>query len=178
MLWKLHIYSAAITHWLSHRFTCGVSSVITTNKFASHTITSFMPAGCLRCADSYVRVSYNLSSRFNYRCYRRNVSTWTHLQYMFLFTSVLVICSVILMLRTYAFSGKKIQILAILLITFFGLFGVIVWVISKELTRLSRKQYSSRRISDIMKSQCHPCSLRSIAAHVSPFRMNQLSVKY
>jgi hypothetical protein len=56
---------------------------------------------------------------------------------MLLFTSVLVTYSVILMLRTYAFSGRKIKILTILLITFFGLCGVIVWVISKELTRLS-----------------------------------------
>jgi len=40
----------------------------------------------------------------------------------------------ILMLRTYAFSGRKIKILAILLIAFFGLFGVIVWVTSNELT--------------------------------------------
>ena len=46
--------------------------------------------------------------------------------------------SVILMLRTYAFSGRKRWILAILSITFFGLVGVNIWVMSRELTRLSR----------------------------------------
>ena len=41
--------------------------------------------------------------------------------------------SVILMLRTYAFSGRKKAVLALLSIAFFGLVGVIIWVISKEL---------------------------------------------
>ncbi|KAN0128874.1 hypothetical protein V8E53_013247 [Lactarius tabidus] len=40
----------------------------------------------------------------------------------------------ILMLRTYAFSGRKKMVLAILLATFFGLVGIIIWVTSKELT--------------------------------------------
>jgi len=39
----------------------------------------------------------------------------------------------ILMLRTYAFSGRKKYVLAILSIAFFGLAGVIIWVTSKEL---------------------------------------------
>ena len=49
--------------------------------------------------------------------------------------------SVILMLRTYAFSGRKRWILAVLSITLFGLIGVNVWVMSRELTRLSRGPY-------------------------------------
>ncbi|KAF8261476.1 hypothetical protein EI94DRAFT_1745952, partial [Lactarius quietus] len=40
----------------------------------------------------------------------------------------------ILMLRTYAFSGRKKWVLAVLSITLFGLFGVIIWVMSRELT--------------------------------------------
>jgi len=40
----------------------------------------------------------------------------------------------ILMLRTYAFSGRKKKVLAILSITFFSLVGVIIWVMSKQLT--------------------------------------------
>ncbi|KAN0124617.1 hypothetical protein V8E53_015746 [Lactarius tabidus] len=40
----------------------------------------------------------------------------------------------ILMLRTYAFSGRKKIVLGILSATFFGLVGIIIWVISKELT--------------------------------------------
>ncbi|KAI9452773.1 hypothetical protein BJY52DRAFT_895754 [Lactarius psammicola] len=40
----------------------------------------------------------------------------------------------ILILRTYAFSGRKKKILAILSITFFGLAGVIIWVMSNKLT--------------------------------------------
>ncbi|KAN0136678.1 hypothetical protein V8E53_005448 [Lactarius tabidus] len=40
----------------------------------------------------------------------------------------------ILMLRTYAFSGKKKWVLAILLIALLGLVGVTIWVMSKELS--------------------------------------------
>lgn len=40
----------------------------------------------------------------------------------------------ILMFRTYAFSGRKNEVLAILSITFVGLVGVIIWVTSKTLT--------------------------------------------
>ena len=40
------------------------------------------------------------------------------------------------MLRTHAFSGRQKKILAILSISFLGLVGIIIWVISKELTRL------------------------------------------
>ncbi|KAH9008864.1 hypothetical protein EDB83DRAFT_481917 [Lactarius deliciosus] len=40
----------------------------------------------------------------------------------------------ILMLRTHAFSGRKTRILVVLSITYSGLVGVIIWVLSKELT--------------------------------------------
>ncbi|KAH8981679.1 hypothetical protein EDB86DRAFT_419289 [Lactarius hatsudake] len=40
----------------------------------------------------------------------------------------------ILMLRTYAFSGRKTRVLVALSITYLGLVGVIIWVLSKELT--------------------------------------------
>ncbi|KAN0135257.1 hypothetical protein V8E53_006822 [Lactarius tabidus] len=40
----------------------------------------------------------------------------------------------ILMFRTYAFSGRKNEVLAILSISFIGLVGVIIWVTSKKLT--------------------------------------------
>ncbi|KAH9022321.1 hypothetical protein EDB85DRAFT_375527 [Lactarius pseudohatsudake] len=45
----------------------------------------------------------------------------------------------ILMLRTYAFSGRKTRVLVVLSITYLGLAGVIIWVLSKELTRLCRR---------------------------------------
>jgi len=57
--------------------------------------------------------------------------------YKLLFTLVSVVSSAVLMLRTYAFSGRKKKVLAVLSIAFLGLVGVIVWVMSKELTRLS-----------------------------------------
>ncbi|KAH8992539.1 hypothetical protein EDB86DRAFT_1479264 [Lactarius hatsudake] len=40
----------------------------------------------------------------------------------------------ILMLRTYAFSGRKTRILVVLSIAYLGLTGVIIWVLCKELT--------------------------------------------
>ncbi|KAH9032827.1 hypothetical protein EDB84DRAFT_1578472, partial [Lactarius hengduanensis] len=40
----------------------------------------------------------------------------------------------ILMLRTYAFSGRKTRVLVVLSIAYLGLAGVIIWVLSKELT--------------------------------------------
>jgi hypothetical protein len=52
------------------------------------------------------------------------------------------------MLRTYAFTGMKKMVLAILLATFFGLVGIIIWVIGKELTRLSQILCSSKCIPD------------------------------
>ena len=61
--------------------------------------------------------------------------------YELLFTLVCTMSSVILMLRTYAFSGRKKKILTILSIAFFGLVGVTVWVTSKQLSRLSRGLY-------------------------------------
>ncbi|KAN0135587.1 hypothetical protein V8E53_006478 [Lactarius tabidus] len=55
-------------------------------------------------------------------------------QHNLLFTPVSAISSVILMLRTYAFSGRKKAVLAILSIAFFGLVGVIIWVTSQQLS--------------------------------------------
>jgi hypothetical protein len=52
------------------------------------------------------------------------------------------------MLRTYAFSGRKKAVLALLSIAFFGLVGVILWVISRELSRLSRSHCSPSCIPD------------------------------
>ncbi|KAI9452770.1 hypothetical protein BJY52DRAFT_1418560 [Lactarius psammicola] len=40
----------------------------------------------------------------------------------------------ILMMRTYAFSGRKKKVLAVLSVAFFGHVGVIIWVMSKQLT--------------------------------------------
>ncbi|KAH8984417.1 hypothetical protein EDB92DRAFT_1886771 [Lactarius akahatsu] len=45
-----------------------------------------------------------------------------------------VIFAFILMLRTYAFSGRKTRILVVLSIAYLGLVGVIIWVLSKELS--------------------------------------------
>ncbi|KAI9443589.1 hypothetical protein H4582DRAFT_2096103 [Lactarius indigo] len=39
----------------------------------------------------------------------------------------------VLMLRTYAFSGRKTRVLAVLLISYLGLVGVMLWVLSKQL---------------------------------------------
>ncbi|KAH9014491.1 hypothetical protein EDB85DRAFT_861057 [Lactarius pseudohatsudake] len=46
----------------------------------------------------------------------------------------LLSAQLILMLRTYAFSGRKTRVLVVLSITYLGLVGVIIWVTSKELT--------------------------------------------
>ena len=59
--------------------------------------------------------------------------------------------SVILMLRTYAFSGRERWVLAVLSITLFGLVGVIIWVLRRELACLSRGPRLSRCIPD---TQC------------------------
>ncbi|KAH9022328.1 hypothetical protein EDB85DRAFT_375993 [Lactarius pseudohatsudake] len=40
----------------------------------------------------------------------------------------------ILMLRTYAFSGRKTRVLVVLSMAYLGLAGVIIWVLSKELS--------------------------------------------
>ncbi|KAH9062271.1 hypothetical protein EDB87DRAFT_1608249 [Lactarius vividus] len=45
-----------------------------------------------------------------------------------------VVSSVILMLRTYAFSERNTRVLVALSITYLGLAGVIIWVLSKGLT--------------------------------------------
>ncbi|KAH9062531.1 hypothetical protein EDB83DRAFT_2224088, partial [Lactarius deliciosus] len=50
-----------------------------------------------------------------------------------------VVSLVILMLRTYAFSGRKTQVLVVLSITYLGLVGVIIWVLSTEISRLCRR---------------------------------------
>ncbi|KAH8992541.1 hypothetical protein EDB86DRAFT_2931772 [Lactarius hatsudake] len=50
----------------------------------------------------------------------------------------LALSAFILMLRTYAFSGRKTWVLVGLSITYLGLAGVIIWVLSKELTCLCR----------------------------------------
>ncbi|KAH9060650.1 hypothetical protein EDB87DRAFT_571095 [Lactarius vividus] len=44
------------------------------------------------------------------------------------------VSQLILMLRTYAFSGRKTRVLVVLSITYLGLAGFIIWVLSKELT--------------------------------------------
>jgi hypothetical protein len=78
------------------------------------------------------------------------------------------------MFRTYAFSGRKNEVLAILSISFIGLVGVIIWVTSKKLTCLSRRPCLSSCIPDSsMGSQCHSCSFPPHATPVSPFRINQ-----
>ncbi|KAH8994370.1 hypothetical protein EDB86DRAFT_3102983 [Lactarius hatsudake] len=53
---------------------------------------------------------------------------YLHVVYKPLFTLVSVVSSVLLMLRTYAFSGKKKWILAVLSITFSALVGYMIWV--------------------------------------------------
>ncbi|KAH8984418.1 hypothetical protein EDB92DRAFT_1485743 [Lactarius akahatsu] len=50
----------------------------------------------------------------------------------------------ILLLRTYAFSGRKTRILVALSITYLGLAGVIIWVLSKELTLAPLFNYTER----------------------------------
>jgi hypothetical protein len=44
---------------------------------------------------------------------------------------------VILMLRTYAFSGRRKVVLVVLSVLFFTLVSYVVWVMSKELNRSS-----------------------------------------
>ncbi|KAH8981675.1 hypothetical protein EDB86DRAFT_1477768 [Lactarius hatsudake] len=50
----------------------------------------------------------------------------------------------ILMLRTYAFSGRKTQVLVALSITYLGLAGLIIWVLSKELTLMPSFFFTKR----------------------------------
>jgi hypothetical protein len=56
--------------------------------------------------------------------------------------------SVILMLRTYAFSGRKKTVLFALSITLLTLVGVLIWVVSEHLARLSQRLCFTRRIPD------------------------------
>ena len=115
------------------------------NTFASLTITLFMPVPCLRCV--HYCFASNISSCFHYRCYQLNVSTTMSTCSASYYSHTFAMFSVILMLRTYAFSGRKRWILAILSITLFGLVGVNIWVMSRELSCLSRGPCLSR---------CHP----------------------
>ena len=59
---------------------------------------------------------------------------------------LLISSSVIMMLRTYAFSGKKKWVLAVLSITLLSLVGVIIWV-SKKLSCLCRCDLLYQRVS-------------------------------
>ena len=59
-----------------------------------------------------------------------------HLPYKPLLTLVSIVSPVILMLRTYAFTGRKRAVLAALLTSFFTLVGVAIWVMSKKLSCL------------------------------------------
>src|SRR6266702_631489 len=99
------------------------------------------------------------------------------LSYKLLFTLVSVMSSVILMLRTYAFTGRRRTILAALSVSFFSLVGVAIWVMSTQLNRLSRRPCLARRFPDsLMVSQCRPCLLSTNAAAVLPLRINRFSV--
>jgi len=51
--------------------------------------------------------------------------------------TLMFIMSVILALRTYAFTGKKTVFLAVLSIFFLCIMGVMVWVTTTQLSRLS-----------------------------------------
>jgi hypothetical protein len=83
----------------------------------------------------------------------------------------------ILMLRTYAFTGRKQTILAALSIFFFGLVGLAIWVMSTQLSRLSRRLCLARCFPDSsMVLQCRPCSSSKNVMAVLPLRINPLSV--
>jgi hypothetical protein len=60
------------------------------------------------------------------------------------------------MLHAYAFSGKKKWVVVALSIKFLGLVGVIIWVMSRELTRLSRRPSLSRPIPDTQRNRSVP----------------------
>lgn len=78
------------------------------------------------------------------------------------------------MFRTYAFSGRKSEVLAILSIAFSGLVGVIIWVTSKSLTCLFRIPCLWKCIPDCsMGPQYHSCSFLLHATAVSQLRINQ-----
>jgi hypothetical protein len=61
-----------------------------------------------------------------------------HVLCKLLITHLSVMSSVILMLRTYAFSGVKKWILAVLSVVLLSFVGATIWVTSRELGRLSR----------------------------------------
>jgi membrane protein YdbS with pleckstrin-like domain len=61
-----------------------------------------------------------------------------HVLCKLLFTLLSALSSVILMLRTYAFSGRKKWILAVLSITLLSFVIVTIFVMSRELSRLSQ----------------------------------------
>lgn len=110
------------------------------NLFASRTIMLFMHVPYPRCAHSCF--SSNISSRFDHRQWHHNVSTNTTTCSTSSYSHFFCMSSVILMLRTYAFSGRKKTVLAALSITFLTLVGVIIWVISKHLARLSQRPFT------------------------------------
>ena len=175
MLWNAHIYFAAITHWSLRPFTSGVFSVTMGNSFASHTIMLFMLVPYLRCAHSYV------SSNIPHALIIDSGSTmWVRIlahARQALIHTFFAMSSVILMLRTYAFSGRKTTVLVALSITLLTLVGVIIWVMSKHLARLSFMTFCSLRFipDSSMKSQCLSYSWSNALA-VSPFRTYRLSI--
>ena len=148
MLWKLHICFVATTHWPLRHSTYGVLSVTMTSVFASHAFTLFMPLLYLRCAHSCF--PFNIISISDYRWCPLNVSN--NLEYMLrrlFFTLLSAVSSVILMWRTYAFSGMKRWVLTVLSTVLLSFIGATIWVTIKELGRLSRWPSWSRYIADI-----------------------------
>ena len=125
---------------------------------------------------AYYLFSSKLSSRFHVRFYQLNVSHWHVLCKLLLISS-----SVIIMLRTYAFSRKKKWVLAVLSITLLALVSATIWVISKELSRLSRRPSLSTRVPDTQGNRSIPPvsfgrphqllrHLRSTDSHCNRFR--------
>ena len=95
---------------------------------------------CESCgARTFISYLILSGSPLNYRRYLLNVSMNRFTCFFWLLiTHLSDISSVILLLRTYAFSGRKKWVLAVLSITFAALDGFMFWVMSRELSRLYR----------------------------------------
>ena len=177
MLWKLHIYFAVITQWLLHRSTYGVLLVIVSNTFASDTIMPFLPVPCLRYARSYL--PWKLSSGFEYRCYQHNVSAFRSTCFICCYSHLYLPCPKSFSCCGHTRSLGEKDVLAILLVAFFSLVGVIIWVTSKEITRSSWRLCFSMYISDSsVASQCRSYLFPPNATPVLLFRINRLWTHY
>ena len=137
----------------------------------------FLPVRCPRYARSYL--PWNLSSGFEYRCYQHNVSAFRSTCFICCYSHLYLPCPKSFSCCGHTRSLGEKDVLAILLVAFFSLVGVIIWVTSKEITRLSWRLCFSMYIPDSsVASQCRSFLFPPNATPVLLFRINRLWTHY